>query len=367
MKPRKEAEARLREELRVLAEADAIKEKNEASLRRSPFMVEVHLRYAHGLRAADKNGMSDPYVVAMLGKVKRKSKVVKKTLEPVWDEVLTLDGVDEDVLRGSKLRLKCYDMDLAVLGRSAMSDDLGFVDVSLEPLLAKPSVDFRQTLSTQGELIFTVTLVRQDALLPSAVGGANVTAKASEPGSEPASERASEPASKQAAAAAGTSSAAACPNETGVGKIKLPPPSKLPPPEGSKRVVTSTQSWAPHKGLGPIDMHMHAHACTCMHMHAHACRTGPLTKDSDTYTCTCMYMHTHACTCMHMHARACTCMQSWAPHEGLGRLLSLATPLLSVTSYIIPLAISLATPLLSVTSTSTSPCFDPHGGKSRCI
>lgn len=122
-----------------------------------PFKIELLLKSGHGLLAADKNGKSDPYVVATLGKLKCKSKVIKKTLDPVWNEVLTLEGVDENSLVDATLRLKCYDQDLSVLGVNAMADDLGSLDVPLAPLLEQPSLDFRGALSKQGELVFTIT------------------------------------------------------------------------------------------------------------------------------------------------------------------------------------------------------------------
>ena len=55
--------------------------------------LKVHLCGANNLLAADKNGKSDPYVTLHLlergsGKEieKKKSKTVKKTLNPAWDE-----------------------------------------------------------------------------------------------------------------------------------------------------------------------------------------------------------------------------------------------------------------------------------------
>lgn len=41
---------------------------------------------ARGLPAMDLNGLSDPYVRLQLGKQRAKTKVVKKSLNPSWDE-----------------------------------------------------------------------------------------------------------------------------------------------------------------------------------------------------------------------------------------------------------------------------------------
>ena len=147
---RSRAEAVLRREVLVLAEADAMGRKNKfEALQRATFTINIHLKSGQGLRAADKNGKSDPYVVATLGKMKRKSRVIKKTLEPVWDEVLTFKGVDEATLRNDKLRLKCYDLDVPLIGINALSDELGVLHVSLAPLLSQPSIDFHEELDTQ--------------------------------------------------------------------------------------------------------------------------------------------------------------------------------------------------------------------------
>lgn len=67
----------------------------------------MHVIEARNLPAMDLNGLSDPYVKLQLGKHRAKTKVVKKNLNPVWDEEfifrvgdlneeLTLCVLDED-------------------------------------------------------------------------------------------------------------------------------------------------------------------------------------------------------------------------------------------------------------------------------
>lgn len=46
----------------------------------------MHVIEARNLLAMDLNGLSDPYVKLQLGKHRAKTKVVKKNLNPVWDE-----------------------------------------------------------------------------------------------------------------------------------------------------------------------------------------------------------------------------------------------------------------------------------------
>jgi Ca2+-dependent lipid-binding protein len=51
-----------------------------------PCIVVVHVLSASGLAKKDLSGKSDPYVILKCGQAKeQKSKVVRKTLKPVWD------------------------------------------------------------------------------------------------------------------------------------------------------------------------------------------------------------------------------------------------------------------------------------------
>ena len=55
--------------------------------------LQIHISKARGLAAADSNGSSDPYVKTYLlpdrsKGSKRKTKVRKKTLNPIYDETL---------------------------------------------------------------------------------------------------------------------------------------------------------------------------------------------------------------------------------------------------------------------------------------
>jgi phosphatidylserine decarboxylase len=50
----------------------------------------VTLIEGRGLVAMDRNGFSDPYVVLDIGEHRKRSKIMYKTLEPVWNEVFEL-------------------------------------------------------------------------------------------------------------------------------------------------------------------------------------------------------------------------------------------------------------------------------------
>ena len=90
----------------------------------------VHLRDARGLRAADRGGTSDPYATLKLGPdgAAQKSRVIKGTLAPTWDERFEFRGTLGGA-RGAQLILAVYDHD----GLS-FNDSLGEARLSLASL-----------------------------------------------------------------------------------------------------------------------------------------------------------------------------------------------------------------------------------------
>lgn len=60
----------------------------------------VRVIEARNLPAMDLNGLSDPYVRLQLGKQKARTKVVKKSLDPLWDEEFgfRVDDLNEELL-----------------------------------------------------------------------------------------------------------------------------------------------------------------------------------------------------------------------------------------------------------------------------
>eukprot|EP00966_Prymnesium_polylepis_P218038 5046352-Prymnesium_polylepis.1 len=83
---------------------------------------------AEGLLAADSNGFSDPFVKVYVRGKKRTTKVIYKTLNPEWNQVLRWTGQEAFLLQGS-LDLKVYDYDYA-----SFNDFLGDASLSLEDL-----------------------------------------------------------------------------------------------------------------------------------------------------------------------------------------------------------------------------------------
>ena len=76
--------------------------------------LRVTVKGASGLKAADRSGFSDPYCKVMLGESKeieataQKTKTIKKTLEPTWDETFRFPGTLK-ALANEQLLLKVYD------------------------------------------------------------------------------------------------------------------------------------------------------------------------------------------------------------------------------------------------------------------
>ena len=110
----------------------------------------VHLLGAQKLKASGRNpnGKSDPYAILLLAGQRAKSKTVKASLNPLWDETFEFVGVRGELLTQS-LQLRILDWDERTDGRtdgwdgaSSAADDwlqnnnnLGQASLRLEPLL----------------------------------------------------------------------------------------------------------------------------------------------------------------------------------------------------------------------------------------
>jgi hypothetical protein len=66
----------------------------------------IHFKSASQLAAMDVSGTSDPYIIATIGDQEQKTSVIKKTLEPLWNETLTFDI--KDALK-QNIQLQCVD------------------------------------------------------------------------------------------------------------------------------------------------------------------------------------------------------------------------------------------------------------------
>ncbi|GAA5923396.1 uncharacterized protein JCM15063_003634 [Sporobolomyces koalae] len=110
------------------------------------FMITIH--YAENLSAQDDNGTSDPYVVvaySKFGKPLFSTRVVKKDLNPVWEQTTFLLVTDDEVRADEKLSIQLWDSDMI------SADDLvGRTNVSVTDLMLKPNEVHKRTDKLMG-------------------------------------------------------------------------------------------------------------------------------------------------------------------------------------------------------------------------
>ena len=95
----------------------------------------------------------------MLGNAKKRTHLVRRSLNPEFHQVLEFDSL---VLRGvlqTQLLFRVYDKD----GLLSWNDSLGDVSVLLDLLREQDEADFAEQLSTQGSLQFSVEWVSETA------------------------------------------------------------------------------------------------------------------------------------------------------------------------------------------------------------
>ena len=119
--------------------------------------LKVLLKRGVGLKAADLNGKSDPYVVVKCGGLEVKSRVCPKTLDPVWNETLDFKGTLNSFLSTGML-LRCFDKDWVT-----RDDPLGDAKLSLAELNSKVHHEYEVLLPTQGTLYLSVSWLADTA------------------------------------------------------------------------------------------------------------------------------------------------------------------------------------------------------------
>lgn len=98
-----------------------------------------------GLMAADRNGKSDPFIVVSVdGKDVYKTEIVKKSLNPVWNESTKIAVPSR---KHSKIALHVFDWD-----RAGTNDPLGDAYVDLYKIKPKSEYSWDLPLSTQGHI-----------------------------------------------------------------------------------------------------------------------------------------------------------------------------------------------------------------------
>ena len=100
----------------------------------APGVLRVRVVSATGLAAADSNGLSDPYATVFhraMPEVVHKTHVMRKTLDPEWNETISLTGTLNEFV-GTGLLLKVFDWDSMI--KLSKDDPLGDAQVSLDLL-----------------------------------------------------------------------------------------------------------------------------------------------------------------------------------------------------------------------------------------
>ncbi|KAJ6241700.1 camp-binding protein [Anaeramoeba flamelloides] len=90
--------------------------------------VEIKIVKATGLPAMDKSGTSDPFCSFAFANQKKKTKTIKKTLDPEWNETFKFNRVTQYHLN-TPLKIEIYDWD-----RFSSNDFIGLVPVNLSQI-----------------------------------------------------------------------------------------------------------------------------------------------------------------------------------------------------------------------------------------
>ncbi|KAL8231159.1 hypothetical protein R6Q57_000937 [Mikania cordata] len=114
-------------------------------------LLRVHVHRGVNLAVRDVTS-SDPYVIIRMGKQKLKTRVVKKNINPEWDEDLTLS-----VAEPLPVKLEVYDRDTF-----SMDDKMGDAMFDIQPFME--AVRMRLGNLPDGTIITTVKPTRTNCL-----------------------------------------------------------------------------------------------------------------------------------------------------------------------------------------------------------
>ncbi|KAL5570830.1 hypothetical protein UlMin_020427 [Ulmus minor] len=115
-------------------------------------LLRIHIQRGVNLAVRDTRS-SDPYVVIKMGKQKLKTRVVKKNVNPEWDELLTLSISDENL----PIKLFVYDKDTF-----SFDDKMGDAEFEIGPFFKALKTRFEGL--QDGTIISKVQPNRQNCL-----------------------------------------------------------------------------------------------------------------------------------------------------------------------------------------------------------
>ncbi|GMN28521.1 hypothetical protein TIFTF001_002080 [Ficus carica] len=117
-------------------------------------LLRIHVKRGVNLAVRDSCS-SDPYVVVRMGKQKLKTRVVKRNVDPEWNDLLTLSVTDPN----TPVKLFVYDKDTF-----SFDDKMGDAEFEIGPFLKAVKMGFQLQGLPDGVIISKVEANRQNCL-----------------------------------------------------------------------------------------------------------------------------------------------------------------------------------------------------------